>query len=243
MKSVIRSSSPRFVHLKVHSAYSLLEGALPIAKLAKLAAANQFPALAITDTNNLFGALEFSEKLWSAGVQPIVGCTLDVDFGDNRDAQPSVLRVLSNEPRAKPAGKLALLAMNAEGFANLMRLSKALYFEPASDEAPHVKIARLEEASQGLIALTGGPQGPIDAALRGGQRDQALERLKTLEKIFGNRLYVELQRHGLAEEADVEHELLEFAYSRHLPIVATNECYFATRADHEAHDALLCIAD
>jgi DNA polymerase-3 subunit alpha len=231
------------VHLKVHSAYSLLEGALPIAKLAKLAAANQFPALAITDTNNLFGALEFSEKLWSAGVQPIVGCTLDVDFGDNRDAQPSVLRVLSNEPRAKPAGKLALLAMNAEGFANLMRLSKALYFEPASDEAPHVKIARLEEASQGLIALTGGPQGPIDAALRGGQRDQALERLKTLEKIFGNRLYVELQRHGLAEEADVEHELLEFAYSRHLPIVATNECFFATRGDHEAHDALLCIAD
>ena len=153
------------------------------------------------------------------------------------------LRVLSNEPRAKPAGKLALLAMNAEGFANLMRLSKALYFEPASDEAPHVKIARLEEASEGLIALTGGPQGPIDAALRGGQRDQALERLKTLEKIFGNRLYVELQRHGLAEEADVEPELLEFAYSRHLPIVATNECYFATRADHEAHDALLCIAD
>ena len=90
MKSVIRSSSPQFVHLKVHSAYSLLEGALPIAKLGKLAAANQFPALAITDTNNLFGALEFSEKLWSAGVQPIVGCTLDVDFGDNRDTQPSV---------------------------------------------------------------------------------------------------------------------------------------------------------
>ena len=157
MKSVIRSSSPQFVHLKVHSAYSLLEGALPIAKLAKLAAANQFPALAITDTNNLFGALEFSEKLWSAGVQPIVGCTLDVDFGDNRDTQPSVLRVLSNEPRAKPAGKLALLAMNAEGFANLMRLSKALYFEPASDEAPHVKIARLEEASRRAHSADGWP--------------------------------------------------------------------------------------
>jgi len=243
MDHSIPPSSPQFVHLKVHSAYSLLEGALPIAKLAKLAAANQFPALGLTDTNNLFGALEFSEKLWSAGVQPIVGCTLDVDFGDNRDTQPSALRVLSNEARVKPAGKIALFAMNAEGFANLMRLSKVLYFEPALDEAPHVKIARLEEASRGLIALTGGPQGPINAALRGGQRDQAIERLKTLEKIFGDRLYVELQRHGLAEEADVEPELLEFAYSRRLPIVATNECYFAVRADYEAHDVLLCIAD
>ena len=243
MKSVIRMPGARFVHLKVHSAYSLLEGALPIEKLAKLATAMRFPALGLTDTNNLFGALEFSEKLWSAGVQPIVGCTLDIDFGDNRDTQPSALKALSNEPRAKPAGKIALMAMNAEGFANLMRLSKALYFEPAPDEVPHVKIGRLEEVSAGLIALTGGPQGPIDAALRGGQCDQAIERLKTLEKIFGDRLYVELQRHGLAEEADVEPELLELAYDRHLPIVATNECYFATRADHEAHDALLCIAD
>ncbi len=101
MKSVIRTSSARFVHLKVHSAYSLLEGALPIEKLAKLATAMRFPALGLTDTNNLFGALEFSEKLWSAGVQPIVGCTLDIDFGDNRDTQPSALRALSNEPRAQ----------------------------------------------------------------------------------------------------------------------------------------------
>jgi DNA polymerase-3 subunit alpha len=235
--------APRFVHLKVHSAYSLLEGALPIKKLAELAIAMNFPALGLTDTNNLFGALEFSEKLWGAGVQPIVGTTLDIDFGDNRDSGPVALRAMSNEPRVKPAGKLALFAMNADGFANLMRLSKALNFEPSPDEPAHVKIARLEEMSAGLIALTGGPQGPIDAALRDGQRDHAVERLKTLEKIFGDRLYVELQRHGLPEEADVEPQLLELAYARRLPIVATNECYFAIRADHEAHDALLCIAD
>ena len=97
--------------------------------------------------------------------------------------------------------------------------------------------------SSGLIALTGGPQGPIDAALRDGQQEQAVERLKTLEKIFGNRLYVELQRHSLPEEAEVEPQLLELAYARGLPIVATNECYFAVRGDYEAHDALLCIAD
>ncbi len=243
MNAPIRMPSPRFIHLKVHSAYSLLEGALPITKLAKLATAMNLPALGLTDTNNLFGALEFSEKLWGAGVQPIAGTTLDIDFGDNRDSGASVLRTMSNEPRVKPVGKLALFAMNADGFANLMRLSKVLNFEPSPDEPAHVKIARLEEMSAGLIALTGGPQGPIDAALRDGQRDHAVERLKTLEKIFGDRLYVELQRHGLPEEADVEPQLLELAYARRLPIVATNECYFAARADYEAHDALLCIAD
>ncbi len=245
MDSPIRlhANAPKFVHLKVHSAYSLLEGALPIAKLAKLADAMQLPALGLTDTNNLFGALEFSEKLWGAGVQPIVGCSLDVDFGDNRDAQPSAIRALSNEPRSKPAGKIALLTMTADGFANLMRLSKSLYFEPAPDEPTHVKIARIEEFSEGIIALTGGPQGPIDTALRDGQHDLAVERLKTLEKIFGDRLYIEVQRHGLPEEAEVEPDLLDLAYDRRIPIAATNECYFASRADHEAHDALLCIAD
>src|SRR6185312_16862154 len=111
---------------------------------------------------------------------PIVGCSLDVDFGDNRDAQPSAIRALSNEPRSKPAGKIALLAMTADGFANLMRLSKSLYFEPSPDEPTHVKIARIEEFSEGIIALTGGPQGPIDTALRDGQHVLAVERLKTL---------------------------------------------------------------
>ncbi|WP_045835632.1 DNA polymerase III subunit alpha [Hyphomicrobium sp. 99] len=245
MEHAIRppARNPKFIHLKVHSAYSLLEGALPITKLAKLATAMNLPALGLTDTNNLFGALEFSEKLWGAGVQPISGTTLDIDFGDNRDNGTVTLKAMSNEPRVKPAGKLALLAMNAEGFANLMRLSKSLNFEPSADEPAHVKVARLEELSAGLIALTGGPQGPIDAALRDGQHEQAVERLKTLEKIFGNRLYVELQRHGLPEEAEVEPQLLELAYARGLPIVATNECYFAVRGDYEAHDALLCIAD
>ncbi len=245
MNAPIRTASraPKFIHLKVHSAYSLLEGALPISKLVKLATAMNLPAIGLTDTNNLFGALEFSDKLWSAGVQPIVGTTIDIDFGDNRDGGPVALKAMSNEPRVKPAGKLALFAMNADGFANLMKLSKVLNFEAAPDEPAHVKIGRLEELSAGLIALTGGPQGPIDSAFRNSQPDHAEERLKTLEKIFGDRLYVEVQRHGLAEEAEVEPQLLELAYARRLPIVATNECYFAARADYEAHDALLCIAD
>ncbi|MEQ1670495.1 MAG: PHP domain-containing protein, partial [Hyphomicrobium sp.] len=129
------NASAKFVHLKVHSAYSLLEGALPIGKLAKLAVGYGFPAIAITDSNNLFGALDFSNKLWDSGVQPIVGCSIDVDFADHRESRDMRLsRPGSNEPRAQTAGKITLLAMNGDGYANLMRLSKCLYFEPAPDE-------------------------------------------------------------------------------------------------------------
>ncbi|MGQ0457756.1 MAG: DNA polymerase III subunit alpha [Hyphomicrobium sp.] len=243
MTAAIRPTSATFVHLKVHSAYSLLEGALPIAKLAKLAAGYQFPAIALTDTNNLFGALEFSDKLWAEGVQPIIGCSIDVDFGDKREPASPMLRAGSNEPRAQSAGRIALMAMNAAGYANLMRLSKSLYFEAAADEPAHVKLAHLEDCSEGVIALSGGPDGPVDRALKDGQEDLARGRLTSLEKIFGDRLYVELQRHGLASEAQVEPQIIQLAYARRLPIVATNECYFATRSDYEAHDALLCIAE
>ena len=244
MADVQNHTTADFVHLKVHSAYSLLEGALPIGKIAKLAVGYGFPAIAITDTNNLFGALDFSNKLWDSGVQPICGVSIDVDFADHRESRDMrLMRAGSNEPRAQSAGRITLLAMSADGYANLMRLSKSLYFEPAPDESVHAKIARIEECSAGLIALTGGPDGPVDRALKDGQAELALGRVKTLEKIFGNRLYVELQRHGLESEARVEPQLLDMAYARRIPIVATNEVYFAVKSDYDAHDALLCIAE
>ncbi len=235
--------APRFVHLKVHSAYSLLEGALTIPKLAKLAAARGFPALGLTDTNNLFGALEFSDKLADAGIQPIVGCTLQIDFGDRAPASPMLARAGASQPRSQPAGAIALLASNERGYQNLMKLSSRAFFDPAEDEAPHIKAEALEACGEGLIALTGGPDGPIDNALREDQQEAALERLKVLEKVFGDRLYVEIQRHGLKHEMETERALLDLAYARALPIVATNEVYFAAPDDYEAHDALLCIAD
>jgi DNA polymerase-3 subunit alpha len=231
-----------FVHLKVHSAYSLLEGALPIATIAKLAQADGMPAVGLTDSSNLFGALEFSDKLAVAGVQPIVGCTLQVDFGDRRSGNP-LLRPSSNEPQSLPAGAIALLAADERGYQNLMKLASRAYFDPKDNEPPHLRIDALSGASDGLIALTGGPDGPLDRALREDQTDLALERLQRLEVLFGDRLYVELQRHGLGHEVKVEPMLLDLAYARALPIVATNEVYFAAGDDYEAHDALLCIAD
>jgi DNA polymerase-3 subunit alpha len=236
-----RGATPQFIHLKVHSAYSLLEGAITIPRLAKLAGSHGFPALGLTDTSNLFGALEFSDKVADAGIQPIVGCTLQVDFDDRPQANGTV-RTGANQTRSQPGGALALIACSEPGYQNLMKLASCAFFDPAEDEVPHVQIERLEAMGAGLIALTGGPDGPINQALRDDQKELAFARLQALEKIFGDRLYVEIQRHGLEHEIETEPALLELAYARALPIVATNEVYFAAPEDYEAHDALLCIA-
>ena len=235
------AQAPQFVHLKVHSAYSLLEGAITIPRLAKLAVANGFPALGLTDTSNLFGALEFSDKVAASGIQPIVGCTLQIDFDDRLQAV-GLARPVGSQARSQPAGAIALIACSDAGYANLMKLASRAFFDPSEDEPPHVEIERLRTWGEGLIVLTGGPDGPIDKALREDQKDLAIQRLKSLAKLFGDRLYVEIQRHGLKHEAETEAPLLDLAYANALPIVATNEVYFASPDDYEAHDALLCIA-
>ncbi len=227
-----------FVHLRVHSAYSLLEGALTIARLAALASADRAPALALTDSNNLFGALEFSETLAEAGIQPIIGLTLSLTFATEGEIAPG------GDIRGPHAdGRIALLAKNQRGYANLMRLSTNAYF--AASESGEVVTAMADLASQaeGLIALTGGPEGVIDLALADGNPELARARIEALHAIFGDRLYVELQRHGLPQERAVEPALLGLAYDLDLPIVATNEPYFASPEDFEAHDALLSIAE
>ena len=225
-----------FVHLHVHSAYSLREGALTIETLAKLAQADGMPALAITDTNNLFGALEFSEKLAKSGVQPIIGAQTTVDFGD---AAPSFWRGVERDNARAP---IVLLAQNEAGYRNLMRLVSALWLDPTDGDDAHLPFAALEDA-QGLIALTGGPAGPIDRALRAGLGDLAESRLKRLAEVFGSGLYVEIQRHDLDRERAIEPELIALADRLGLPLVATNEPYFAKPSDYEAHDALLCVAE
>jgi DNA polymerase-3 subunit alpha len=233
------TSDPGFVHLHVHSSYSLLEGALSIARLAELAKADRQPALALTDTDNMFGALEFSDKMAASGIQPIVGCALAVDFGDqDHGARPAGL---ANAARDLP--HIVLLAAREEGYRNLMRLNARAFLGHAGNEPPHVKLAWLEGACEGLIALTGGPGGPLDRAIVAGQPPLAAARGEALMRLFGDALYVELQRHGTAEERGAEAALMEFAYAHGLPLVAANEPLFATADDYEAHDALICIAE
>ncbi|WP_375461830.1 DNA polymerase III subunit alpha [uncultured Enterovirga sp.] len=224
-----------FVHLHVHSSYSLLEGAMKISDLADLAKADKQPALALTDTNNLFGALEFSEKLAGKGIQPIAGIQLSVAF---EKLEPNA-RIMA--PRWSD---IVLLAASEEGYVNLMRLASRAYFDVPLGEAPRIEAAILQDHALGVIALTGGRSGPLDAAFRDGGRGELAERrLALLEAAFGDRLYVEVQRHGTDGGRAIEAELVALADRRGLPIVATNEPFYARGDDFESHDALLAIAE
>jgi DNA polymerase III subunit alpha len=233
---------PKFIHLKVHSAYSLLEGALPIAKLGKMAEMAGMPALGLTDTNNMFGVLEFSDKLASSGVQPIAGVSLAFDFQEKRNDDAARR---GGTPLAARSfdGFIALLAMNDEGYANLMKLVSKAHLGAGEAEAPHITIEDLARHGAGLIVLSGGPDGPIDRAFADAQAALAKERIAALKNIAGDRLYIELQRHGAPRETEIEPHLIALAYALDIPLVATNECLFAKPDDYEAHDALLCIAD
>ncbi len=222
-----------FVHLRVHTAYSLSEGAIQVEDAVRLAKENKMPALAITDRGNLFGALEFSFEAAKKGVQPIIGCELGLarpDSGEPTQRKPELDRIV-------------LLAQSEAGYRNLMVLSSAAFLDTEPPDTPHVSWETLEQHSAGLIALTAATQGSVGRLLLEGHADKAREALQRLAAIFPNRLYVELQRHGMEPEERIESGLIDLAYALELPLLATNEPYFATADMSEAHDALLCIAD
>ena len=223
-----------FVHLRVKSAYSLLEGAVRPKELADLAKYAGTPAVAVTDVNNLFGVFEITETLLKAGIQPIVGTLLSVEFAPRSPIQTG--------SRKKPP-HVALLVQNEAGYLNLTRLLSAAYLEVEPGDWPHVKAEKLFAHAEGLILLTGGPGGPVNQLLLEGAPDAAQVLLEKLSGAFPDRLYVELQRHGLAEERAAEDGLIDLAYARKLPLVATNDVHFGKADMYEAHDALLCIAD
>jgi DNA polymerase-3 subunit alpha len=234
-----------FVHLHVHSAYSLSEGAIRIGELVKLCVAERMPAVAVTDTGNLFGALEFSEAAAKAGVQPIIGSQLFVARPDQ--AQAGIARLASGN--GAPQGRLAdpdeivLLVQDEVGYKNLSKLSSKAFLDSPPGVSPRVTMEDLAAHSAGLIALTGGSRGLIGRLLAEGQLQAAREWLERLAAMFPHRLYVELMRHGKESESRIEGDLIDLAYEKSLPLVATNDVYFATEDMAEAHDVLICIAD
>ena len=228
------AATPGFVHLHVHSAYSLLKGSIKVAKLADLAKADHQPALALTDMDNMFGALEFSEKLAGSGIQPIVGVELAIDFGDQDPNARNAHTIM--QPR------MVLLATRERGYSSLMRLNSRAFLETPVHQSPHIKLDWLKDEVEDVIVLTGGPDGPLAQALIADQAELAAQRCEKLAQLFGDRLYIELQRHNIEKERRAEAGLIDLAYTRGIPLVAANEPFFATAEDHEAHDALLCIA-
>ena len=225
------SAAETFVHLRVRSAYSLLEGAIKAGDIPALALKEGAPAAALTDRTNLFGALEFSQAMKDAGVQPIIGCTLPVlGIGEGR------------AERWARAPTVVLLAQNEAGWLNLMDLSSVAYLQSDTDE-PQVPWDLVVERSEGLILLSGGPDGPVNPLYAAGKPEAADAVLQTMASVFGDRFYVELQRHGLPEEMAAEPGLVAYAYANDLPLVATNDVYFSDASMHKAHEALLCISD
>jgi DNA polymerase-3 subunit alpha len=222
-----------FVHLRVHSAYSLSEGALKIKDLISLCKAECMPAVAVTDTGNLFGAMEFAPAATGAGIQPIIGAQI----GIRREEGEGRTGAVSPAP-----DQLVLLAQNEAGYGNLLHLLSKSFLDTPPGDVPQVSMADLESGAAGLIALSGGPAGAIGRLLGGGQMDAAAAMTDRLAAMFDGRFYIELMRHGLPLEDRIEPGLLDLAYARDLPLVATNEAFFADRGMYEAHDALLCIA-
>jgi DNA polymerase-3 subunit alpha len=221
-----------FVHLRVRSAYSLLEGAIKADQIGKLAAAAGMPAAGLADRANLFGALEYSSYAKDAGVQPIIGCAIPVTGIGGGPTE-----------RWARAPTVMLLAQNEQGYLNLSELSSIAYLDSAELPEPIVPWSKVVEYSDGLILLSGGTDGPVDALFAGGKTAEASAALAEMHRVFGDRFYVELQRHGLPKQAAAEPGLVNWAYENDVPLVATNDVYFAKSQFYEAHDALLCIAD
>lgn len=223
-----------FIHLRVRSAYSLLDGAMHAPRIVELAQEHGMPAIAVVDKRNVFGALEVAMKASGAGVQPITGAILPIARDDSE---------IEAQTRRPPADDLVVLAQNDAGYSNLMRVLSQAYLDSAAEHDPEISMAMLDGATDGLIALTGGPDGAINRMLGEGQRERAENRLLALKALFPGRLYVELQRFNRPNEAVIEPALIALAYTHDLPLVATNDVRFADADMHEAHDALLAIAD
>jgi DNA polymerase-3 subunit alpha len=220
-----------FVPLRIFSSFTMLDGAIEPKAIAKRARELGFPAAAVTDRNGLFAAMAFSGAASDAGVQPIIGTMLGL-------ARPDL-----PEGQAVQTDWIALYAQDDAGYLNLCRLVSQAHLGRPVDLDPHVDFSTLEANSAGLIALTAGGEGGLARLFAEDQPDGANAYVERLQAIFGDRLYIEISRRFDPVEAKAEAELLELAYARNLPIVATNPCCFADEEFLDAHDAMLCIAN
>ena len=224
-----------FIHLRLHSSYSLLRGALRPEELPKICEKNSMPAVGISDTGNLFGALEISELLVNNGIQPIIGCEFSLMLNNHSDQNTNLY------------SDIVLFAQNENGYKNLLKLSSEFFLNQKLPKLS-IDLSQLEKYSNDLIMLCGGSSGILGVNLISKRMNEAKKRAVDLKKIFGDRFYIEIQRHGneetirTSEEAATEDLLLELADDYSIPIVATNNVHFKDKKSFEAQDVLLCIA-
>lgn len=210
----------QFIHLRNHTQFSLSEGAIRIGELVAMTAANKMPAVAITDSGNLFGILEFSKAATSKGVQPIIGCEVKVE-----------------------GSKLIFYAKDKAGFQNLLKLVSHSLLRSSSPHEASLDLVEVEQYTEGLLCLTASLEGELAKLISRGEVSKAYNFAERLSAMFPDRLYIELQRHGLEEEEKVESHLIDIAYKLNLPLIATNNNFYGTQEMYEAHDALICIAE
>jgi len=220
-------TSPQFVHLRVHTEFSLVKGLIRIKALGKKIEADEIPAIAITDQSNLCAFVKYFKAVRGAGAKPILGADIYLENLDDEDA-PYVL---------------TLLAKNQKGYQNLTELiSKGFTHGQINDRAV-IKMEWLEAASEGLIALSGGRQGDVGRALINGKSDLARQRAEHWQRVFPNSYYLELHRTNRVDEEECLHASVALARDLALPVVATNDVQFLSKDDFEAHEARVCIAD
>ena len=215
-----------FVPFRILSAYTMLEGAIDPKAMAKLAKERGFPAIAIADRNGLYGAVMFANACKAEGIQPIIGTLLGV----------------ARDSEGKQVDYLPLYAQDEQGYDNLCHLVSRAHLERPLEFEPHVRLTDLDGHTGGLIAFSGASEGALTKLLAEGQQSHAEILLQKLQELFPERLYIELARRGNEVEERAEAALVELAYDRDLPLVATNPANFAEPHMHKAHDAMLCIA-
>jgi DNA polymerase-3 subunit alpha len=219
-----------YVPLRVFSSFTMLEGAMEPKTIAARAAMLGFPAIAVTDRNGLYGVMPFSDACIAKGVQPIIGAMLAL-------ARPSDLG------GEAAIDWLVLLAKDDLGYANLCKLVSFAHLDRPLEQEPHVPFSKLSGLSEGLIALTAGAEGALARLIADGQHEKAKAYLERLEPLFPGRLYIEIARRRDRIEEVSETALIDLAYERNLPLVATNPAAYVDPSVHAAHDAMLCIAN
>ena len=216
------SNNQKFNHLKIHTQYSICEGAIKIDKLKDFCKENKIPCLGLSDTSNLCGALEFAENISKVGTQPIIGTQINFKYEDT-------------------TGLLPLIALNEKGYKRIINLSSKSYLENDNLSDPHLDIKELLIETEGVIILSGTIHGLFGKLFEKGRLEEISKLYQAISKKFNDRFYLEIQRHGDQNEIAFEKFNLQQSSKLNIPIIATNEVYYLTNDMHEAHDALTCI--